>query len=109
MTPVNRVKSPPQNRYFPHISQKSGLIQTSRKFYVFTLVSQPDGQPSTVRAQASFSLKARAFLSDVEPPPLSSLLFQRARKYIENQDAPEIYFARSLTKRTATSAIERRH
>jgi hypothetical protein len=90
MAPVNRVKSPPQNRYFPHISQKSGLIQTSRKFYVFTLVGKPDGQPSTVRPQASFSLKARAFLSDVEPPPLSSLLFQGARKYIENQDAPEI-------------------
>jgi hypothetical protein len=90
MTPVNRVKSPPQNRYFPHISQKSGLIQTSRKFYVFTLVSKPDGQPSTVRPQASFSLKARAFLSDPKPPPLSSLLFQRARKYIENQHSPEI-------------------
>ena len=44
----------------------------------------------TVRPQASFSLEGRAFLSDVEPPPLSSLLFQRARKYIENQDAPEI-------------------
>jgi hypothetical protein len=88
---VNRVKSPPQNRYFPHISQKSGLIQTSRKFYVFTLVSKPDGQGRTVRPQASFSLKARAFLSDPEAPPLSSLLFQRARKYIENQDAPEIY------------------
>jgi hypothetical protein len=29
-------------------------------------------------------------LSDPEPPPLSSLLFQRARKYIEHQDAPQI-------------------
>jgi hypothetical protein len=53
-------------------------------------VNTPDGQRSTVRPQASFSLDARVFLSEVEPPPLSSLLFQRARKYIENQDAPEI-------------------
>jgi len=59
---------------------------------MFLRLWAPDGQPSTVRPQASFSLKARVFLSDVEPPPLSSLLlFQRARKYIENQDAPEIY------------------
>ena len=34
-------------------------------------VNKPDGQRSTVRPQASFSLDARAFLSDVEPPPLS--------------------------------------
>ncbi|HEY9890722.1 MAG TPA: hypothetical protein V6D37_02715 [Candidatus Sericytochromatia bacterium] len=54
------------------------------------LVNKPDGQPSTVRPERSFSLDARAFLSEVEPPPLSSLLFQRAKKYIENQDAPEI-------------------
>ena len=53
-------------------------------------MNKPDGQPSTVRLQASFLLEAGAFLSDVEPPPLSSLLFQGARKYIENQDAAEI-------------------
>jgi hypothetical protein len=34
-------------------------------------VNKPDGQGRTVRPQASFSLEARAFLSDVEPPPLS--------------------------------------
>ncbi|MEG3959637.1 hypothetical protein [Microcoleus sp. herbarium2] len=53
-------------------------------------MNKPDGQPSTVRRQASFSLEARAFLSDVEPPPPSSLLFQGARKYIQNHGAPEI-------------------
>jgi hypothetical protein len=59
-------------------------------YKTYSNVNTPDGQPSTVRPQASFSLDARVFLSEVEPPPLSSLLFQRARKYIENQDAPEI-------------------
>jgi len=32
-------------------------------------VNKPDDQRSTVRPQASFSLDARAFLNDVEPPP----------------------------------------
>ena len=59
-------------------------------YKTYSNVNKPDGQPSTVRPQASFSLNARGFLSEVEPPPLSSLLFQRARKYIEHQDAPEI-------------------
>jgi len=59
-------------------------------YKTYSNVNKPDGQLSTVRPQASFSLDARGFLSEVEPPPLSSLLFQRARKYIENQDAPEI-------------------
>ena len=53
-------------------------------------MNKPEGQGRTVRPQAFFSVEARAFLSDVEPPPLTSLLFQRARKYIENQGAPEI-------------------
>ena len=53
-------------------------------------MNKPDRQRSTVRPQASFSLDASVFLSEVEPPPLSSLLFQSARKYIENMDAPEI-------------------
>jgi hypothetical protein len=53
-------------------------------------MNKPDRQRSTVRPQPYFSLDARGFLSEVEPPPLSSLLFQRARKYIENLDAPEI-------------------
>ncbi|WP_445246991.1 hypothetical protein [Microcoleus sp. OTE_8_concoct_300] len=56
----------------------------------YSNVNKPDGQGRTVRPQASFSLDASVFLSEVEPPPLSSLLFQSARKYIENQDAPEI-------------------
>jgi len=59
-------------------------------YKTYSNVNKPDGQRSTVRPQASFSLDARAFLSEVEPPPVSSLLFQRARKYIENLDAPEI-------------------
>jgi hypothetical protein len=59
-------------------------------YKTYSNVNTPDGQRSTVRPQASFSIEARAFLSEVEPPRLSSLLFQRARKYIENQDAPEI-------------------
>ena len=59
-------------------------------YKTYSNVNTHDGQRSTVRPQASFSLDARVFLSEVEPPPLSSLLFQRARKYIENQDAPEI-------------------
>jgi len=32
-------------------------------------VNKPDDQRSTVRPQASFSLDARAFFSDVEAPP----------------------------------------
>jgi hypothetical protein len=59
-------------------------------YKTYSDVNKPDRQRSTVRPQASFSLDARVFLSEVEPPPLSSLLFQRAIKYIENQDAPEI-------------------
>lgn len=34
-------------------------------------VNKPDAQRSTVRSQASSSLDARAFFSDVEPQPLS--------------------------------------
>src|SRR4028118_1699657 len=34
-------------------------------------VNQPDGQRTTLRPPASFSLQPRAFLSDVEAPPLS--------------------------------------
>jgi len=59
-------------------------------YKTYSNVNKPDRQRSTVRPQASFSLDARVFLSEVEPPPHSSLLFQRARKYIENHDAPEI-------------------
>ncbi|HAO10981.1 MAG TPA: hypothetical protein DCQ51_07370 [Planktothrix sp. UBA8407] len=45
------------------------LMSAETKSFVF--VNEPDGQRSTVRPQASFSLFARAFLSDEVPPPLS--------------------------------------
>ena len=64
--------------------------QVLQVFQGLGVSEQSSRSTRTVRPQASFSLESRAFLSDVEPPPLSSLLFQRARKYIENQDAPEI-------------------
>ena len=53
-------------------------------------MNKPDGQLVPLDRRLLFPSMPGFFLSEVKPPPLSSLLFQRARKYIEKQDAPEI-------------------
>jgi hypothetical protein len=59
-------------------------------YKTYSNVNKPDGQLVPLDRRLLFPSMPGFFLSEVEPPPLSSLLFQRARKYIEKQDAPEI-------------------
>ena len=47
------------------------INRLSHSYSIILLVNKPDGQGRTVTPQASFSLHAKAFFSDVEPLPLS--------------------------------------
>ena len=89
---VERIRTIGQNVIFANVPLLDSIPQEIRKsqgnirdfevFFYFKItkiyncqtasnVNEPDGQRSTVRPQASFSLFARAFLSDEVPPPLS--------------------------------------